>query len=543
MATVRDILQVVLPSGSTIAAGVEGLSQTVAWVCVINSYPPLSDDVGDGDFVLLRPMVRLSEAEQIALVHELASLKVAALGLVVEPSPAVAAAADECRLPVLVMPSGVNVSEVQRTAVALVFHQRGELERRGVLMYRQMAQLVAAGRGVGAIINELSEITGKTVTLQDQDFSLRFYVGPPVAGLGADQMRDVLADGRELQAWLRGVPLVSTSPPIRWFELPVPGLARFVAPVIVRDTVLGYVSVLGQKHNLTELDRVATGRAASVCAIALDKERAVVEAESKVSGEFLQDLLEGNFLTEESAVRRGTLLGYDLTAPFSVVVIKPDPPTAASSGPGTIGATPMASLVQSLRSELPRRSPRALLHVGKDLVAILWPTSNNEVHQLRQSIESLCQQVVRLNRASVSAGLSRVCHGPRDLPRAYREAVQTLNIAQTLLGGNRVAYVDDFLIYRLLFPLQGSRELIKFYEESIGRLVDFDRRRNGELTKTLATFFACHGNVNQTGKLLFLHRNAVAYRLKRIEAITGLSLQDPDHRLALQLGLKVKAIV
>ncbi len=510
---------------------------------MIKSYPPLSEEVGDGDFVLLKPTVHISEAEQVTIVRELASLGVAALGVVIEPSDAVAAAATECGMPLLVMPSAANLNEVQRTAVALVFHQRGELERRGVQMYRQMAQLVATGRGVGAIVNQLSEITGKTVTLQDHDFGLRFYVGPPVAGLSADRMREVLGDGRDLQAWLEGVPLITTSPPIGWFELPVAGLARFVAPVIVRDSVLGYVSVLGQKHSMTELDRVATGRAASVCAIALDKERAVVEAENKVSGGFLQDLLEGNFLTEEVAIRRGTLLGYDLTAPFSVVVVKPDTSMSAAGGKETTGTDPMAPLVQSLRGELPRRSPRAILHVSKDLAAVLWPMSGSGVHQLRQSIESLCRYVTGPSLTSVSAGLSQVCHGPRDLSRGYREAVQTLNIAQTLLGGNRVAYVDDFLVYRLLFPLQGSPELIKFYEESIGRLVDFDRRRNGELTKTLAAFFACHGNVNRTGKMLFLHRNAVAYRLKRIEAVTGLSLQDPDHRLALQLGLKVKDIV
>lgn len=541
MATVRDILQVALPAGSRTAAGASGLGKPIKWVCVIRNYPPLTDEVGTGDCVLISPTLQIDQALTTALVRELAARGVSAIGLTGEPPDAIAALADEQSLPVLVLPSDCNLNEVQKAAVALVFHRSGELERRGVQMYRQMAQLVTAGRGIGAIVDQLAEITGKNVTLQDHDFSLRFYVGPAIARLNVEQVREMLGDNEGLRTWLKGMPLVSTAPPIGWFEVAAPAFARFVAPVIVREKVMGYVSVLGYREELTELDHLATGRAASVCAIALDKERAVVEAEHKVSGGLLQDLLEGNFLTEEAAVRRGALLGYDLTMLCVIAVFRVDVPVQKNGATAAADAT--TSLSQVLKVELPRRSPQAILHIGKEAAVVLWPAPRSGVHQLKESIESLRHYLALRTGFNISAGISQVCQGARDLPRAHREALQTLNVVQALLGGNQTAYADDLLIYRLLFPLQGSRELNKFYEESIGRLVEHDRRHRGELVKTLAAYFATHGNVNQTGKVLYLHRNAVAYRLKRIEAISGLSLDDPDHRLALQLGLKVKDIV
>ncbi|MGQ9677614.1 MAG: PucR family transcriptional regulator [Chloroflexota bacterium] len=543
MATVTDILQVALPTGSRIAAGAGGLGKPITWVAVIKDYPPLTDEVDSGDCVLISPEIQAEEELTVSLVRDLIARGVSAIGLTSEPPSAIVTLADEQSLPILVIPSSCNLTEVQKAAVALVFHRRGELERRGVQMYRQMAQLVTAGRGIGAIIDQLAEMTGKNVILQDQDFNIRFYVGPAIARLNVESMREMLGNSEFLRTWLKGTPLISTAPPIGWFEVAAPGFARFVAPVIVREKVVGYVSVLGHREELTELDHLATGRAASVCAIALDKERAVVEAENKVSGGFLQDLLEGNFLTEEAAVRRGALLGYDLTIPYVIAVLRVDVPAQSGGSVEVTSPTATAALSQVLKVELPRRSPQAILHISKEAAVVLWPVSKSAVPQLKESIESLRRYLALRTGFNVSAGISQVCHSARDLPRAYREALQTLNVVQTLLGGNQTAYADDLLIYRLLFPLQGSRELNKFYEESIGRLVEHDRRHRGELVKTLAAYFATHCNVNQTGKMLFLHRNAVTYRLKRIEAISGLSLDDPDHRLALQLGLKVKDIV
>ncbi|MBP2659918.1 MAG: transcriptional regulator, CdaR, partial [Firmicutes bacterium] len=42
-----------------------------------------------------------------------------------------------------------------------------------------------------------------------------------------------------------------------------------------------------------------------------------------------------------------------------------------------------------------------------------------------------------------------------------------------------------------------------------------------------------------TAKRLYVHRNTLDYRLKKIEEITGRSLDDPYDRLTLQLGVIV----
>jgi PucR family transcriptional regulator, purine catabolism regulatory protein len=48
-----------------------------------------------------------------------------------------------------------------------------------------------------------------------------------------------------------------------------------------------------------------------------------------------------------------------------------------------------------------------------------------------------------------------------------------------------------------------------------------------------------HGSHKQSARMLHLHTNTVAYRVARIEAITGLALDDPDDRLVAHVAVKI----
>ncbi|MBA2692960.1 MAG: helix-turn-helix domain-containing protein [Rubrobacter sp.] len=88
----------------------------------------------------------------------------------------------------------------------------------------------------------------------------------------------------------------------------------------------------------------------------------------------------------------------------------------------------------------------------------------------------------------------------------------------------------------LLEALARSGELSAF-RELVRPLEEYDREHKGDLVRTLAVFFEANANASEAAERLFLHRNSMAYRLDRIQEITGLDLKDHRARLALQLGL------
>jgi purine catabolism regulator len=83
--------------------------------------------------------------------------------------------------------------------------------------------------------------------------------------------------------------------------------------------------------------------------------------------------------------------------------------------------------------------------------------------------------------------------------------------------------------------LNGHSELNDFYQETLGPLLGHD----STYVETLEGFFRCNGNLSEMARTMHFHRNSLLYRLNRIEALLGHSLEDPELRLSLQIALKI----
>ena len=58
-----------------------------------------------------------------------------------------------------------------------------------------------------------------------------------------------------------------------------------------------------------------------------------------------------------------------------------------------------------------------------------------------------------------------------------------------------------------------------------------------DLTESLASFLSHHGSWDRTAADLGVHRHTVRHRIRKVEELTGLSLDDPEDRLLLHLGV------
>jgi PucR family transcriptional regulator, purine catabolism regulatory protein len=138
-----------------------------------------------------------------------------------------------------------------------------------------------------------------------------------------------------------------------------------------------------------------------------------------------------------------------------------------------------------------------------------------------------------------SCGIGRIAKNLQGIPQSSREAQQALEIGRRLFGEGKLHSFARLGVYRLLFHLDGQGELSDFYREALGPLISHDARNGGTWIETLECFFRCNGNLSETARLMHLHRNALLYRLGRIEELIGRSLEDSELRLSLQIALKI----
>jgi hypothetical protein len=72
-------------------------------------------------------------------------------------------------------------------------------------------------------------------------------------------VRLLAADADRVSSWLARTTLSASEPPTTRLNVG-DAMARVVAPIAVRDTVLGYLSLVGPRSGFSDLDDLATSR-------------------------------------------------------------------------------------------------------------------------------------------------------------------------------------------------------------------------------------------------------------------------------------------
>lgn len=166
----------------------------------------------------------------------------------------------------------------------------------------------------------------------------------------------------------------------------------------------------------------------------------------------------------------------------------------------------------------------------RGVVVALFPVSDRAA--LRAAAEAIRSAVaVTLGDPRCTAGVAAPRQGVVGAHVAMLQAEQALHLGRGLRGAGRTTLLEDLGPYSFVLG-QPPREIREFCVRTLGPLLDDE-----ELVRTLEAYLRSHGSLNEVGRRLFLHRNTVRLRLRRIAAMTGADLADPDARLALHLAI------
>jgi purine catabolism regulator len=370
--------------------------------------------------------------------------------------------------------------------------------------------------------------------MQDPSGELRLFSAPRDAALGRVEAAALLLDNAPtLEAWLGDATISASDPPVAQLSLPRHGLSRLVAPIVGREGVAGFLSLLAEPRRFGEADRLAVGRGAAACAIELARRQAAIDAQDQLQIGVADELLMGSSAELEAVRERALRLGYDLLQSHAALVLQ------LPEGRGTTEAA--LDLPRVVERELGRRRVRAPLRPRGQSVSVLYPLeaplSDLALKKWAEELRSVV--AARLGRPDLCAGLGRLHDGLEGLRTAHAEAEQALSLGLLVIGTGRVIFFGDLGLYRLLFNLKEKDQLRAFHDEMLDKLVEYDRRNGAELVSTLAAYFAARNSPTEAAERMHLHRNTFLYRLHRIRDITGLDLDDPETRLSLHLALRI----
>lgn len=544
--TVEDLLQLALPQGTLVVGGRSGLKREVVWARSLRPRLPAFEALEGGEMALLSSaqLSLLQESMTLSyIISRLGEVGVAAVAVLGEVDGESIQTADGLEIPLLQLPLGCSLVEVERAAIATVVDRQAELQNRASEIHRQLAQITFEERGLQAVVDRLSEATRKSVAIEDEKYRIQFAAA--ALDLPHPEELDLRTGRAAIEEWIQTVPLSGAQPPVAKFPVSGTNLSRFVAPIPARDGVAGFLSVFGEHSSLTELDRLAVVRGAAVCVVEVAKEAAIGEAEARVRGDLLDQLLSNGMDADQAVLGKARRLGYDPTVPSLVMAFRPESRERSGAAPYRGVDRARRQLESAVRVELTRREAKSLVAArGGSVVAVVpLQVAPNEkaAREFAEVIRARAEAVLDGRRVAVGIGRPAQSHG--GLVNAHREAEGALSIGIRVNGPSAATYFGDLGILRLLAQVSGTAELESFHQEMLGKLEDHDRKAGGELLKTLEALFRCHGNLSRTAEHLSLHRNSLLYRLQRAAEISGHVLDDPEVRLSLQVALKVRQLL
>ena len=164
-------------------------------------------------------------------------------------------------------------------------------------------------------------------------------------------------------------------------------------------------------------------------------------------------------------------------------------------------------------------------------------------HRPRYNEAALEQLLERYNGKAAFGNFSEFL---TSMPAMYYQTKSALRLGQVLDPDKRVYVYEDYSMYQvvemaaqMLRQEMGSRNIVHLCHPALIAMVMDDKRTGGNLTDVLYEYLCCERNAALAAKRLYIHRNTMLYKIRKIEDIIGQSLDDPSLRERLLFSYRV----
>jgi hypothetical protein len=383
--------------------------------------------------------------------------------------------------------------------VADVRAQSALLER-SANVHEQLTAVAARGGRLPDLAAVVAQVLNGTVVVAD-----------PAMRVLASTAAEITTLGTGLAAALRSALTTQAT---------VIGLDACATPVTAGTQPLAVLAAL--RGDLGDADQRTLERAALVVAILLLTERQLAEAEQRVRGDLLADLLADAQPDPDGLHRRAHLLDTDLDIAHTVVVAEP---VRMEDRRATVTAlTGLAGQLDGLAGEN-----------GRAVVLLLPGTDPHTAahHTAAQARRAGC--VVTVGAAGPAAG-------PAAIRDAHRDARQCVDVLTALNRMGTVATVDDLGAYGILFGPAGRDRVQRFVHRTLAPAIDHDNAHGTDLLTTIEAYLDADGAHGRAAAALFIHPNTLYQRIERINRLLGADWRTGDHALQLRLAVKLHRI-
>ena len=309
-----------------------------------------------------------------------------------------------------------------------------------------------------------------------------------------------------------------------------------------------YLVITEKKQSINDIDFAGMEDAILTLQFALIRLSAEEELDKKYQKDLEYQLLAGTLSSEEED-EVANILGLNDTDDLRVVTFRLLPKN--KSGRFTSEQLRQTEIVEK---ELLRNLPKKYTTSNTNQIIYIYKKDEQiSKFQFRLRIEELQKNVQNnLDKRNANAefvvGIGKDVKGYHALKNSFSDskiALDYIRVIQKIIGDENRFVVDCSKLgfFRVFADIKDKDKLLSYVPESLQKLYEFDKQKNGELVDTLACFLNNKQSLKQTSNKLFVHYRTVSYRLEKIKEISSMDFDNPEEILAVRNGLIIYRLI
>ena len=191
-----------------------------------------------------------------------------------------------------------------------------------------------------------------------------------------------------------------------------------------------------------------------------------------------------------------------------------------------------------------RKQDIVVFREKEKIVLIFSDVREGEAEEITDLLLNQIKELLRTTE-TIFAGIGSVSDNIRTLSESYGMARKIVDLSKLEQDEKRARSYGELGMESLLFHIDRVESLKYFCEKTVAPLYEYDKNHGSNLVELLTVYLEHDGSLQDTAEKLFVHRNTINYRLRKIETMLQVDLTRQNVRNNLALGLmaaKIKEI-
>lgn len=137
--------------------------------------------------------------------------------------------------------------------------------------------------------------------------------------------------------------------------------------------------------------------------------------------------------------------------------------------------------------------------------------------------------------------IGKIVADVEEIPKSYQTALETLYICRKVQTTS--FFYDDLHLYYLIYKLQMQVDLQEVIQDYLQPVIEYDKKYNSKLLETLQVYLQTNGSKQQTANQLFIVRQTLYHRLKKLENLLGENFMKGHNRITLEFMLLAHSLI